>query len=66
MNETCKNQFAWQEGYGAFTIGISQRHHTVAYIESQAQHHQRRDFQQEFLAFLKKNGVEYDPKYVWG
>jgi REP element-mobilizing transposase RayT len=66
MNETYKNQFSWQEGYGAFTIGISQKSHTVAYIEGQTEHHRERDFQQEFVAFLEKNGVEYDPKFVWG
>jgi REP element-mobilizing transposase RayT len=66
MNETVKNGFAWQEGYGAFTIGISQKSGTVAYIQGQREHHHRRDFQQEFVAFLKKHGVEYDPAYVWG
>jgi putative transposase len=66
MNETSKNRFAWQEGYGAFTIGISQKPDTVAYIQTQAEHHRRRDFQQEFVAFLKKHDVEYDPRYVWG
>jgi putative transposase len=66
MNETCRNRFAWQEGYGAFTIGISQRGDTVRYIEAQAEHHRKRDFQAEFVAFLKRNGVEYDPRFVWG
>ena len=46
MNETAKNAFAWQEGYGAFTIGISQKPVTVAYIQRQRGHHQKRDFQQ--------------------
>lgn len=58
--------FAWQEGYGAFSIGISQLKATVAYIENQDEHHKRRTFQQEFLAFLKKHKIEYDPRYVWG
>lgn len=66
MNESVKNQFAWQEGYGAFTIGISQKRQTVAYIQSQAEHHRKRDFKQEFVAFLEWHGVEYDRKYVWG
>ena len=66
MNETDKKGFAWQEGYGAFTIGISQKPGTVAYIPSQQEHHRKRDFQAEFLAFLRKNGVEYDPRYAWG
>ena len=66
MNETCRSRFAWQEGYGAFTIGISQRGDTVRYIEGQAEHHRKRDFQAEFVAFLKRNGVDYDPRFVWG
>ena len=66
MNEKHAHDFAWQEGYGAFTVGISQKADTVAYIQGQAEHHRKRDFQEEFLAFLKKHRIEYDPKYVWG
>jgi hypothetical protein len=66
MNEKYGKQFAWQEGYGAFTVGISQQAHTIAYIRSQAEHHRKRSFEEEFVAFLKKHNVEYDPKYVWG
>jgi DNA-binding LacI/PurR family transcriptional regulator len=66
MNEKHARNFAWQEGYGAFTVGISQKNHTIAYIRSQAEHHRKRSFEEEFLAFLKKHGVEYDPQYVWG
>lgn len=66
MNETHTQGFAWQEGYGAFTLGISQRSDTIAYIRSQAEHHRKRSFEDEFVAFLKKNGVEYDPNYVLG
>lgn len=57
--------FAWQEGYGAFSIGISDVKRTIAYIENQAAHHRRRDFKQEFLMFLKKHGIEYDERYIW-
>jgi len=39
---------------------------TVAYIKAQAAHHAKRDFQGEFLAFLKKHGIDYDPRYVLG
>lgn len=59
-------EFAWQEGYGAFTLGISQQANTVHYINTQAEHHQKRDFDAEFVAFLKKHGIDYDPKYVLG
>jgi REP element-mobilizing transposase RayT len=57
--------FAWQEGYGAFSIGVSQVDQTIAYIESQAEHHRKRSFQEEFLAFLKKHRIEYDERYIW-
>jgi len=66
VNERCGRGFAWQEGYGAFSVGISQKNDTIAYIRSQAEHHRTRSFEDEFVAFLKKHGIEYDPKYVWG
>jgi putative transposase len=50
----------------AFTVGISQQAHTIAYINSQAEHHRNRSFEEEFLDFLQKHGIEYDPQYVWG
>ncbi len=61
-----KPGFAWQEGYGAFSIGQSQVAVTLAYIARQKEHHQKRDFQAEFLAILKKHQIEYDPRFVWG
>lgn len=66
MNETHGKGFAWQEGYGAFTLGISQKDDTITYIQSQAEHHRKRSFEEEFIAFLKKHKVEYDPQHVWG
>lgn len=66
MNEQFKSKFAWQEGYGAFSVGVSQKAETIAYIQNQAEHHRKRNFEEEFLAFLKKNGIEYDPQHVWG
>ncbi len=66
MNETHTRGFAWQEGYGAFTLGISQKSATIAYIQSQAEHHRTRTYEEEFVAFLNKNGIEYDTTYVWG
>jgi len=57
--------FAWQEGYGAFSIGISDLKRTITYIETQQEHHRRRDFKQEFLSFLKKHEIEYDEQHIW-
>jgi len=66
MHEAGVREFAWQEGYGAFSVGRNQVDATVAYIARQKEHHRRRDFQAEFLAFLKKHRVAYDPRFVWG
>ena len=67
MHETCgRPDFALQEGYGAFSVGQNQVNSTVAYIARQKEHHKRRDFQTEFVVFLKKHQIEYDPRFVWG
>jgi putative transposase len=66
MNDSGANSFGWQEGYAAFSVGISQLSSTIAYINSQAEHHHKRGFEEEFLAFLNKHGIAYDTKYVWG
>lgn len=58
--------FAWQKGYGAFSIGVSQIDVTKNYIANQAEHHRTRTFQEEFLMFLEKHNLEYDPNYIWG
>jgi putative transposase len=57
--------FAWQVGYGAFTVSTSQLGTVRRYIENQEEHHRVRTFQEEFLAFLKANEIEYDPRYIW-
>jgi len=60
------SKFAWQEGYGAFSIGVSGIESTIAYIQSQEEHHRARTFEEEFLAFLEKHKIAYDERYVWG
>ena len=58
--------FAWQEGYAAFSVSASALDSVVEYIENQARHHKKRDFKQEYLTLLKKHGVAYDPRWVFG
>jgi REP element-mobilizing transposase RayT len=58
--------FAWQEGYGAFAIAASQVDRTIRYIRGQAAHHRRVTFEEEYIAFLKRNNVDYDPAVVFG
>lgn len=57
--------FAWQNGYGAFSIGQSNVDALCAYIQNQREHHQRISFQDEFRQFLKKYQIAFDEKYLW-
>ena len=57
--------FAWQEGYGAFSVSVSQKDRVMKYIRDQAKHHEKQSFKEEFIGFLVKHRVEYDEKYVW-
>jgi len=51
--------FEWQEGYGAFSIGISGVEDTTKYIQGQTEHHRKMTFREEIEVFLKKHGMEY-------
>lgn len=57
--------FAWQAGYAAFSVSKSQVEQVKQYIARQEEHHKRVTFQEEVLAFLKKQGIRYDPRYVF-
>ena len=57
--------FGWQEGYGAFTVSASMRAEVRDYIARQEEHHRTRTFQEEYVEFLKRSGVEYDERYLW-
>jgi REP element-mobilizing transposase RayT len=57
--------FAWQEGYGAFTVSASQCEIVRRYIAGQEEHHRTRTFREEYLELLQKSGVVFDPQYLW-
>jgi len=57
--------FAWQNGYGIFSIGFSQIEEVRHYIAEQESHHQKISFQDEFRRLLKRYEIEYDERYVW-
>jgi len=59
-------RFAWQEGYGAFSVNVSLLEETIRYIEGQAQHHKQKTFQEEYIEFLKRHHIDYDERFVWG
>jgi len=58
-------RFAWQAGYGAFSLGRSQLGAVVRYIDGQEEHHKKRSFKEELLGLLRKYGVQYDERYLW-
>jgi REP element-mobilizing transposase RayT len=57
--------FEWQRGYGAFSIGVNDIERTVDYIRNQAKHHTVRSFEEEYLVFVKRNGIAYDEQYIF-
>lgn len=56
--------FAWQEGYGAFSINISMLNQTREYIKNQKKHHEKVSFRDEYIDFLRKNNIPFDEKYL--
>jgi REP element-mobilizing transposase RayT len=68
LNETAAagTNFAWQEGYGAFSVSASQTAGVVEYICNQPEHHKKRNYEEEFLDLLKRYEIEYNPTHVLG
>ena len=58
--------FAWQTGYGAFSVSVSKIPIIRHYIANQEEHHRQKTFQEEYLDFLKGSGIEYDERYIFG
>jgi putative transposase len=58
-------RFAWQRGYGAFSVSFSQLDAVRRYVRTQEKHHHHRTFQEEFVDFLKRHGIEFDECYLW-
>lgn len=61
-----ESKFAWQEGYGGFSVSQSYRDAVVDYISRQEEHHAKHSFEQEFEALVRKCGIEFDPRYFLG
>ena len=58
-------KFAWQRGYGAFSVGPADLNALIRYIDTQETHHAKQTFQDEFRAFLKRYGIECEEQYLW-
>ena len=67
VNETSNliRKFGWQEGFGAFSVSVSQKNNVARYLRNQVEHHTQETFQDEYIRLLDKHEVEYDPRYVW-
>jgi putative transposase len=57
--------FAWQGGYGAFSVSYVSIPEVMAYISNQDEHHEKFSFQDEFRKLMEENGIAFDEKYVW-
>ena len=64
-SELQKPLFAWQTGYGAFTVSVSQIERVRNYVLNQQAHHRKQLFQDEYVELLQKAGVKYDERYLW-
>jgi putative transposase len=67
VHETFPDQhaFAWQAGYGAFAVRYSQLGRVKGYLAAQAEHHRKMTFQEEFVGFLRRHGIEFDERHLW-
>jgi putative transposase len=65
MNEH-QQGFAWQPGYGAFSVSQSNAEVVINYIRNQEQHHRKRRFEEEYLELLRKHEIQFDPNSVFG
>lgn len=60
-----RGEFAWQEGYGAFSYSHSQLDDVYQYILNQEEHHYKRSFKEEYIEFLKQFEIEHDERYLF-
>ncbi|MEM7587790.1 MAG: IS200/IS605 family transposase [Acidobacteriota bacterium] len=66
INREWRDQrFAWQSGYGAFTVSQSQVDRVRHYIRTQEEHHRGRSFEDELRVLLQHHEVEFDERYLW-
>jgi len=57
--------FYWQRGYGAFSVNPTDTDIVKNYILNQKEHHRKKTFEEEYLAFLRKYNADFDERYLW-
>ena len=65
QREIVKQTFEWQKGYGAFTVSYSQIPMVEDYVRRQKQHHRTKSFQEEYIEFLTRHGLEFRLEYLF-
>jgi REP element-mobilizing transposase RayT len=60
-----KQKFSWQEGYGVFSYSESNYGKVIDYIKNQKEHHQKRNFREEYLLLLKRFNIPFEEKYLF-
>ena len=60
-----KTRFEWQKGYAAFTVSHSQIDAVRTYLRNQAEHHKKQTFEEEYVAFLMRHEIEFDPRFLF-
>lgn len=63
-NKLVIGNFEWQNGFGAFSIGQSQVIKVVEYISSQEEHHRKKSFREEYVAFLNEYKINFETEYL--
>lgn len=58
-------EFAWQDGYGIFSVSKSNVPAVIDYIKNQRKHHETQTFEEEYVSLLRLHGIDYDERYVF-
>jgi REP element-mobilizing transposase RayT len=61
----CRSRFAWQEGYAAFSYSKDDISQVISYIQRQEEHHQKKNFRDEYLKMLRDADIEFDERYIF-
>jgi hypothetical protein len=65
MKDKGVKDFAWQTGYGAFSVSPPHLADVKRYIRNQREHHVKQTYEEEFIEMLKRSGLEYDPRHLF-
>lgn len=65
LTKLIRGRCEWQKGYSAFSVSFSNIQSVQRYVRNQAEHHRKKSFQEEYIEFLKRHRIEFDPRYLF-